>query len=156
MYLTVCGWFLISFVFKFTALSTILPHWGLEGGLGMGPETSHVHKITYGPLIDTALYLCNVFDEGKSITRAIGRVGLWKSRLFWAHTALALLELFQGPKKFINTCELWCTTQKATDKEESAGKNRTWSSPTVSLRPSNIFSGSRLSSSAASVVSTAL
>ena len=23
----------------------------------MGPETSHVHKITYGPLIDTALYV---------------------------------------------------------------------------------------------------
>ena len=22
----------------------------------MGPETSHAHKITYGPLIDTALY----------------------------------------------------------------------------------------------------
>ena len=23
----------------------------------MGPETSHVHKIIYGPLIDTALYV---------------------------------------------------------------------------------------------------
>ena len=23
----------------------------------MGPETSHVHKITYGPLIDTTLYV---------------------------------------------------------------------------------------------------
>ena len=39
----------------------------------MGPETSHVHKITYGPLIDTALYVGNVFDGGKSITQAIGR-----------------------------------------------------------------------------------
>ena len=39
-------------MFKFTALCTILPHWGLEG-----PETSHVHKITFGPLIDTALYV---------------------------------------------------------------------------------------------------
>ena len=28
----------------------------LKGG-GMGPETSHVHKITYGTLIDTALYV---------------------------------------------------------------------------------------------------
>ena len=29
---------------------------GLEGG-GVGPETSHAHKITYGTLIDTALYV---------------------------------------------------------------------------------------------------
>ena len=33
--------FLIISAFMFTALCTILPHWGLEGG-GMGPETSHV------------------------------------------------------------------------------------------------------------------
>ena len=28
----------------------------IKGG-GMGHETSHVHKITYGPLVDTALYV---------------------------------------------------------------------------------------------------
>ena len=41
---------------NFSALCTILLHWVLEGGEGKGPETSHVHKITYGPLIDMALY----------------------------------------------------------------------------------------------------
>ena len=40
-----------------TALCTILRHWGLEGVGGMGHETSHVHKIIYGPMIDTALYV---------------------------------------------------------------------------------------------------
>ena len=29
-------------VYNLTALCTILPHWCLEGGGGMGPETSHV------------------------------------------------------------------------------------------------------------------
>ena len=43
-------------MYNLAALCTILPHWGLEGG-GVGPETSHVHKITYGPLIDAALYV---------------------------------------------------------------------------------------------------
>ncbi len=46
----------------------------------MGPETefriqntvTHVHKTTYEPLIDTALYV-NAFDVGKSITWANGR-----------------------------------------------------------------------------------
>ena len=40
--------------------------WSLELQFG-----AHVHKITYGPLIDTALYVLNVFDASKSITRAI-------------------------------------------------------------------------------------
>ena len=69
---------LISFVFKFTALCIILPHCvqsyctgALKGGGEMGPETSHVHKITYGPLIDTALYVMCLMG-GKSITQAIG------------------------------------------------------------------------------------
>ena len=35
------------------------------------PVGAHVHKITYGPLNYTVLYICNVFDAGKSITRAI-------------------------------------------------------------------------------------
>jgi len=34
---------------------------------------------------------------GKDITMAIGRVGPKKSQIFWAQTALALLELFHGP-----------------------------------------------------------
>ena len=45
-------------LYNLTALWTILPHCvqsyrtgALKGG-GMGPETSHVHKTTYGPLID--------------------------------------------------------------------------------------------------------
>ena len=50
MHFTDCCRFLISSSFKFTALCTILshcvgrilPHWGLEGGGGMGIETSHV------------------------------------------------------------------------------------------------------------------
>ena len=44
-------------VSNLTARCTILSHLGLEGGGGMSPETSHVHKITYGPLIDPALYV---------------------------------------------------------------------------------------------------
>ena len=43
-------------MYNLTALCTISQHWGLEGG-GDGPETSHAHKITYGPLIDMALYV---------------------------------------------------------------------------------------------------
>ena len=42
-----------------------------------------------------------IFLRGKDITWAIGRVGPLegsKSKLFWAHTALASLELFQGPR----------------------------------------------------------
>ena len=34
----------------------------LKGG-GMGPETSHVHKISYGHLIDTALYVMCLMGE---------------------------------------------------------------------------------------------
>ena len=35
-----------------TPLCTILPHWGLEGGGGMGPETCHVlYLATTEPLI---------------------------------------------------------------------------------------------------------
>ena len=88
-YLTVSCWFLISFVFKFTALCmynltalfTILLRWGPEGGWGMGPETSHVHKITYGPLIDTVLFVMCLMGANPFLG------------------PLALLELFQGPKK---------------------------------------------------------
>ena len=33
----------------------------------MGPETSHVHKITYGPLIDTALYVMCLMRANPSL-----------------------------------------------------------------------------------------
>jgi len=57
----------------------------------VGPDTSHVHKITYVPRIDTALYvLGNVFDGDKCITLAIRRVGPKKSRLSWSNP-------FNGP-----------------------------------------------------------
>ena len=40
-----------------------------------------------------------MFDGGKSITRAIGRVGPWKSRLFGALKQLERSESCLGPKK---------------------------------------------------------
>ena len=50
-------------MYNLTALCTILLYCGqsyrtgaLKGG-GMGPETSLVHKITYGPMIYTAPYV---------------------------------------------------------------------------------------------------
>ena len=46
----------------------------------------------YGPV-------CNAFDGGKSITRAIGRVGPSKFRLFWALKKLEQKESCLGPKK---------------------------------------------------------
>ena len=69
-----------------TALCTILPHWGHEGG-GMGPETSHVlkHWARLACLFGAHIYqitneriilygqVRNDFDAGKSITWAIIR-----------------------------------------------------------------------------------
>ena len=43
--------------------------------------------------------VCNVFDGGKSITRTIGRVWPWKSRLFWAPKQHERSESCLGPKK---------------------------------------------------------
>jgi hypothetical protein len=40
----------------------------------------------------------NDFDVVKSIIRAIGRGGPWKSRLFWAQMALASFVIIQGQK----------------------------------------------------------
>ena len=53
----------------------------------MGPETSHVHKITYRPLIGMALYVMCLMG-GKSIT--------WAMRV---ETFMA--QPFQWPKKWI-------------------------------------------------------
>ena len=65
-------------MYNLTALCIILLHC-----VQSYPETSHVHKITYGPLIDTALYVMGLMGANPLL-----------------QTALASLELFQGPKKF--------------------------------------------------------
>jgi hypothetical protein len=54
---------------------------------------SHVHKTTYGPQIDTALYV-KLLMQGKSITWASGRgLGPGNLDLFWHQIA------FTGPEK---------------------------------------------------------
>jgi len=60
----------------------------------MGPETSHVHKITYGPLIDMALYVMCLM--GPKPLEGWGHESL---DFFMAQTARAKLQLLQGPKK---------------------------------------------------------
>ena len=55
----------------------------LKGG-GMGPETSHVHKITYGPLADTAMYVMCLMGANPL-------KGLWKG---WAMK----VKTFLGPE----------------------------------------------------------
>ena len=89
-------------VSNLTTLCTILPHWGLEGG-GMGPETAHVHKITYGPLIDTALYVICLMVANPLLWPLEG-LGHWKVWAMKVSTFLGLnnsrfARAVSGPKK---------------------------------------------------------
>ena len=56
-------------------------------------------RITINEPVDYMAQAVMILMRGKDITKAIGRVGPWKSQLFWAQTALALLEQISGPKK---------------------------------------------------------
>jgi len=71
----------------------------ITGSVITAGRPTHVHRTTYGPLIDTALYnVHNAFDAGKSITWASGR-GLGSGNWAPNGTCLSPQCHFTEPKK---------------------------------------------------------
>ena len=67
-----------------------------------GPWNNHYVLICIKLPMNLFFYLAlalMILKRGKDFTRAIGRVGPWKSRLFWALKQLEQSESCLGPKK---------------------------------------------------------
>jgi hypothetical protein len=61
-----------------------------EHGTKKQNKETHVHKTTYGPLIDTALFVVLLMRANPYLGKWEG-VGPWKSQLFWAPNGTRLV-----------------------------------------------------------------